>query len=173
MIDSLSNKDILLVQHVKRWHMIRMRDEQNVAAHSYNVAMLLMRMLRILGRELDISAEEQLRVIEWALCHDVHEIEHGDVPSPSKVDSDDVEAQFWAARGIKAEPGLESRNFVVLMDRVEAYIYFVNHGRDGMQNGQPISAYLRQRVYDMLDYYASPVQDYVRNLMHDGENVYF
>ena len=174
MIETLSNSDILLAQHVKRWHMIRMQDRQSVAEHSYNVAMLTIKMLRDLDREgtYGITAEEQLAVLEWALCHDIHEIEHGDVPSPSAVNRDDAEDIFWNSRRREIGPSLEARNFVSLMDKVEAYIYFHHHGVDGKRNGQYISDYLYDRVQLALAQFSAPIQGYVNNLIDEATELY-
>ena len=174
MIENLSNNDILLAQHVERWHMIRMRDRQSVAEHSYNVAMLTIRMLRHLDKEgvYGISPEEQLAVMEWALCHDIHEIEHGDVPSPSAVNRDDVEDVFWNKRGREVGPSFEARNFVCLMDKVEAYLYFIHHGCDGMRDGKAISQYLYDRVTYSLDQFSQPIRDYVNDLIRTGARLY-
>lgn len=174
MIENLSSNDILLAQHVKRWHMIRMQDRQSVAEHSYNVALLTIKMLRDLDKDgtYGISAEEQLAVMEWALCHDIHEIEHGDVPSPSAVNRDDVEDIFWNSRRRETGPSFEARNFVCLMDKVEAYIYFHHHGVDGKRGDEYISDYLRKRVDQALSQYSAPICDYVNNLIDEATSLY-
>lgn len=174
MIENLSNNDILLAQHVKRWHMIRMQDRQSVAEHSYNVAMLTIKMLRELDRDgaYGISPEEQLQVLEWALCHDIHEIEHGDVPSPSQVDRDFVEDIFWNKRNRETGPTYESQNFVTLMDKVEAYLYFLHHGYDGKRNDKYISDYLHERVEMALAQFSAPIQAYVHNLIDEAGELY-
>lgn len=174
MIHNLSTSDILLAQHVKRWHMIRMQDRQSVAEHSYNVAMLTIKMLRDLDRDkaYDISPEEELAVLEWALCHDIHEIEHGDVPSPSGVDRGLTEDLFWDKRRRETGPSFEARNFVCLMDKVEAYIYFHHHGFDGKRDGRYISDYLRDRVDRALKQFSAPIVDYVNALMDEATELY-
>lgn len=174
MIENLSNNDILLAQHVKRWHMIRMGDKQSVAEHSYNVAMLTIKMLRDLDRDgaYGITAEEQLSVLEWALCHDIHEIEHGDVPSPSGVDRGSTEDIFWNKRQREVGPSFEAQNFVCLMDKVEAYIYFHHHGFDGKRGDEYISDYLRNRVERSLSQFSAPIQNYVNQLIDDATELY-
>lgn len=174
MIHNLSTSDILLAQHVKRWHMIRMQDRQSVAEHSYNVAMLTIKMLRDLDRDkaYEISPEEELAVLEWALCHDIHEIEHGDIPSPSGVDRGLTEDLFWDKRRREIGPSFEARNFVCLMDKVEAYIYFHHHGFDGKRDGRYISDYLRDRVDRTLSQFSDPIQDYVNALMDEATELY-
>jgi len=174
MIENLSSSDILLAQHVKRWHMIRMQSPQSVAEHSYNVAMLTIKMLRDLDKEgaYGISPEEQLAVIEWALCHDIHEIEHGDVPSPSGVDRGATEDLFWDKRRREVGPSFEARNFVCLMDKVEAYIHFHHHGYDGKRDGKYISDYLRDRVDRALAQFSAPICDYVNSMMDEATELY-
>lgn len=174
MIHNLSTSDILLAQHVKRWHMIRMQDRQSVAEHSYNVAMLTIKMLRDLDRDkaYDISPEEELAVLEWALCHDIHEIEHGDVPSPSGVDRGLTEDLFWDKRRREIGPSFEACNFVCLMDKVEAYIYFHHHGFDGKRDGRYISDYLRDRVDRALKQFSAPIVDYVNALIDEATELY-
>lgn len=174
MIENLTPSDILLAQHVKRWHMIRMRDRQSIAEHSYNVAMLTIKMLRDLDKDgaYGIAPEEELAVIEWALCHDIHEIEHGDVPSPSAVSRDNVEAMFWDKRGRENGPSFEARNFVCLMDKVEAYIYFYHHGYDGIRGDSRISDYLLDRVDQAVSQFSDPIRSYVYNLINKAKVTY-
>lgn len=174
MIQNLSTNDILLAQHVKRWHMIRMRDEQSVAEHSFNVAMLTVKLLRALDKDgvYAISPEEQLAVMEWALCHDIHEIEHGDVPSPSAIDRGNADHIFWTVRKREKGPTLEARNFVSLMDKVEAYLYFLHHGCDAIRHGQGISTYLYNRVEDALNEFSRPVIDEVHYIINEGRRLF-
>lgn len=58
---------------VKRWHTWPTIKEQDVAAHSWGVAMVVAR--------IDPGNDA---VIKAALTHDLHEVESGDIPYPAK-----------------------------------------------------------------------------------------
>lgn len=146
----------MLVQEVRRWHMIRMRSEQSLAAHSYNVCMIAAKMARECSLGVDRAA-----LMEWALCHDVSEIEEGDTPSPVKSGI----SAFWSSRGF--EPPTMVRNIVRIADRIEAYLHFYHHGVDGVRRGVPISQYLLERVY--VD---NPYRTWTDNALEQGRRMY-
>lgn len=68
--------------HVNRWGILRRNRDQNVAEHSYFVAIYCMELVFLLGAE--ITPSEQLQLVHSALIHDVDEIWTGDMPGPAK-----------------------------------------------------------------------------------------
>lgn len=58
---------------VKRWHTHNVLKEQNLANHSWGVALILMEI-----------ANGDHELLQAALVHDLHESESGDIPYPAK-----------------------------------------------------------------------------------------
>lgn len=72
-------QDQIRAGKVKRWHILPV-PTQNVAEHSYNVALLA----RHIAEHLGYSRDWVVRVVEYALFHDVSEVLTSDVPTPIK-----------------------------------------------------------------------------------------
>lgn len=136
MISALSVTDILAPAHVHRWHMIRVKRTQTLAEHSFNVALLAGKIASLMKCHAEIMGE----VLQFALLHDIHETEYGDMPTPAKkfVRSrnsnilTEMEDHFWLSRG--AVP-LGSYSEVVprivkLADMTEAYLFYRVEGDD-------------------------------------------
>jgi hypothetical protein len=156
---------------VTRWHMIRMRAPQSLAEHSYNVCMLARKMMDTL--HLYRNDQDRLALMDYALCHDAHEIEHGDVPSPSEVGGGTyARGAFWTARGGLSFPPAHIVKIVRLMDRVEAYIHYTHHGCNGRQGSISIKDYLHGRVMGELRDWDKEVQDYVNALIEEVGPMY-
>jgi len=71
-----------VMSDVPRWTIVRTIRRQNVAEHSYFVALWMPRLLR---RHGIIDAETILAAVEYALHHDMSEVTTGDVPAPLKI----------------------------------------------------------------------------------------
>ena len=174
IMGSLSARDILATQHVKRWHMIEVKRTQNIAEHSYLVALLAAKMSTLLTRPL--SAQERVDLYEGALLHDVSEIEYGDIPTPTKrflVERglgffiDMMEAMFWEKRGSLAVPtGTASqvvKHLVRLADLTEAASFYSKEGTDAEKRHR-----LRQDAWNYANTYfphEQGVLDLVENFM--------
>ncbi len=61
--------------HIERFHTFPTIGKQNIASHSWGVALLT---------HTIYEGEPPVEAIMYALCHDIHEIEVGDVPAPTK-----------------------------------------------------------------------------------------
>lgn len=70
-------QDILRASSVTRWHIVATSREQNLAEHSFNVAMIS----RAICKELGI---DDTTATKLALEHDLDEIIYGDIPSHTK-----------------------------------------------------------------------------------------
>lgn len=71
-------QDILLLQDVGRWGIVRVSKRQSVAEHTFNVTMIA----RAIAKEAGVPDNE---LIKYALDHDIDEVMTGDIPSPAKV----------------------------------------------------------------------------------------
>lgn len=83
--------------HVKRWNMVRVLREQNLAEHLMLVQIVALETVdQYLSGPNHAANPDKLRadVMEWAMWHDMPEVVTGDVPTPMK--------KFVAAHGTKA-----------------------------------------------------------------------
>lgn len=98
---------------VKRWAIVKMKREQSVAEHSYNVATIVEKLFTMFPPDdahmNDLMAE--------AIRHDRDEIFTGDVPSPAKQDS----------RPCNHHP------LVKLADLIETLVFFVCNNDDSLE----------------------------------------
>jgi len=95
---------------IKRWGIIKMKREQSVAEHSYNVAVIVDRLFKILQVEDGVSAND---LVAEAVRHDRDEVYTGDVPSPAKKESNK-----------------HSHPLVKLADLIESIVFFKNNSDD-------------------------------------------
>jgi len=127
LVDAVANtkrmKNLLRSGLVERWHTHGRNLQQNVGEHSWGVALL------VLALRPDASAE----LLRAAILHDVHEIDFGDVPNPTKVRhpiisaiEDESEHAFWRAN-LLAPLRLtdEERRLLKACDRLEA-LFFIS-----------------------------------------------
>lgn len=133
----LSAEDILAMQHVRRWHMVRVRRDQTLAEHSATVAMYALQ-LAYLWRPAEAVGLAGA-ILDLALTHDSHEVEYGDTPSPA-VDPQAHDAgvdRFWQKRGIEVTaPRGEGEKFihqiVDLADKLEAALFYRLEGENSL-----------------------------------------
>jgi 5'-deoxynucleotidase len=90
------------LRYIERWSLMRNTTRENVAEHSYHVA-LLAHMLceignRIYGRSLNAD-----RAATLALFHDATEVFTGDIPTPVKHHNPRMLANFRELEGMAAE----------------------------------------------------------------------
>lgn len=156
---TLSGQDILATQHVKRWHMVRVRRVQTLAEHKSVVAMFAIKIAHLWDEDdpsYTLSPSEAVNIFDYALTHDSHEVEYGDPPSPA-VDVHPeahaaAEARFWGDRacGQWMPPVSEkTRLFVKIADKLEAHLFYLLEGED---------ARLKQRGDDKLKKLLDDVQ---------------
>jgi hypothetical protein len=139
VIKHLTLHDIQGMSHVKRWHCSSTRRSQNLAEHSYNVAMLALKLGSLLPNPLE--DEDRLQLLELALVHDIPETQFGDVPSPTKWHLRDahglhydqvMDAAFWVQRGADYAPNAEAtpivRDVLHIADVLEAALFIIPEG---------------------------------------------
>ena len=137
MIEFLSLDDIQSVQYIHRWHMVRTSRQQNLAEHSYTVALLAGR----IASQLATPPPPELwaSVLEYALVHDIPEIDYGDIPTPTKKAMVEMghpslmlqmEQAFWRKRGDDLDLAISplAQAIVTLADKIEAFLYYSEEG---------------------------------------------
>lgn len=141
MFDALTLQDIRATKDVTRWHMIRTKRPQNLAEHSYMVALIAGKLAELLGEPL--STIEERDMLRLALLHDIEEIEFGDIPTPTKKKIREaghgeiltiLEVTFWTNRGSMSTPEFHAshrvRALVRLADLIEAALFYNEEGED-------------------------------------------
>lgn len=131
-------EDILACGHLRRWHTRPEAAPQTLADHLAKVALLADRLGRHLPERYDDAVAHETLV--WALCHDLPETEHGDIPRPSKrwLDKhlirpyDEMVAEdWWQDRGEPVpEPCPLAAALVEVADILEAATRYWTYGLD-------------------------------------------
>jgi 5'-deoxynucleotidase len=79
------------LRFIRRWSLMRNTEPENVAEHSYYVA-LLTHALGTIARDLFHRRIDVDRAVTLALFHDVSEVITGDIPTPVKHHNSDIVA---------------------------------------------------------------------------------
>lgn len=93
---------IYRLRYIERWSLMRNVIKENVAEHSYNVA-ILTHVLCTIANEIfhrDLATNEAVSI---ALFHDVTEVFTGDIPTPVKHQNPDILSNFRKIEEIAAD----------------------------------------------------------------------
>lgn len=90
------------LQHIERWSLMRNTDSENVAEHSFHVA-LLAHALGTISREIFKRDVDPNALIAYALFHDATEAFTGDIPTPVKHHNPRILANFREIEDMAAE----------------------------------------------------------------------
>lgn len=126
--------DMLGLSDVRRWNVVRTLRNQSVSEHAFNVV--------IIATDLEyrlpivLPPTEKLRMMWWALIHDVPETLTGDIDGKFKrahpevraavCEAEDIEFPWFAAYSKSVHP--HSKAIVKLADRVEALRFIQDWG---------------------------------------------
>ncbi len=84
---------IYRLRYIERWSLMRNVVKENVAEHSYHVAMLTHALCTI-GNEVFDKQLPTERIVTTALFHDTTEVITGDIPTPIKHHNQDILHHF-------------------------------------------------------------------------------
>ncbi|TVX98008.1 5'-deoxynucleotidase [Cohnella terricola] len=110
------------LRHIERWSLMRNTTHENVAEHSFHVAVIA-HALGSIAREIfhkDISPDE---LAAYALFHDATEVFTGDIPTPVKHHNPRILANFREIEDLAAErllstvPGELRESYQPLLNR--------------------------------------------------------
>lgn len=76
--------DIIKLSHIKRWHRMRVRREQNLAEHSFNVTAIAYNIYQDIVPEELKNDKDTNSLLVYSLFHDAGEMYTGDIASPFK-----------------------------------------------------------------------------------------
>ncbi|MFC5704331.1 5'-deoxynucleotidase [Cohnella faecalis] len=90
------------MQYIERWSLMRNTSQENVAEHSYRVA-LLTHVLCSIARNVYKKDIDPDRAAGYALFHDATEVITGDIPTPVKHHNPRILANFREIEAIAAD----------------------------------------------------------------------
>jgi len=90
------------LQHIERWSLMRNATRENVAEHSFHVA-LLAHALGSIAREIFGKDVDPGALVSYALFHDAGEVFTGDIPTPVKHHNPRILANFREIEELAAE----------------------------------------------------------------------
>lgn len=123
---SMEINDVYRASEVMRWHIVKTRQKQSIAEHSFMVAMIANVFLDdLLGETCDEMDSLRAQLLQYALVHDLDEVITGDIPSPFKqlmtVDVEDLTGDILGERMSNMFGACEMiKDIVKLADVVEA-----------------------------------------------------
>jgi 5'-deoxynucleotidase YfbR-like HD superfamily hydrolase len=120
----LTLREKLRTSSVKRWHIVAVVREQNVAEHSFNVCLIAEEIARILGVPEKLEA-----VRKHAIHHDIPEVITGDLPTTIKKTYSLEGKDFDYILDPDSEPQSKIVAWIVkLADIIEAVLYLQQYG---------------------------------------------
>lgn len=136
---SMTTYEQLRLCHVKRWHIVQTHREQTVAEHSYAVAVIAGSLAAAMRWNGLLHDGQRLRLLQWAMSHDMMEAKTGDMPTPFKRALEAVggagivdKAEDWVDRDTAAAyrsiKGTEVEMIVKLADQIEAIFFLQDNG---------------------------------------------
>lgn len=157
---SLTVYEQLRACHVRRWHIVQTSREQTLAEHSFAVAVIAGSLAAAMRWNGLLQESGKLKLLQWALAHDIIEVRTGDMPTPFKRDleavggkgivekaEDRVDADTMAA--YRQVRGTEVETIVKLADQIEA-IFFLQDNGVGAHAKQVLDG-LRAILSDMVN----------------------
>ena len=159
-------------KYINRWGLMRSNDPENVCEHSMETAVLA-HALAVAARDIfgkDISPE---KIAVAALYHDCSEILTGDLPTPVKYRSDDLQTAYKAAEHDaknrlfatlppELQPGYESAvyfeeqdpglyRYVKAADKLSAYLKCINETASGNREFTRAEATIKASLDQMAE----------------------
>lgn len=150
----------LRASYTKRWTIINTSRTQSIAEHSFNVTGIAVRLAQAMGWSGMLHHSEHMKLVTWALSHDIVEVYTGDIPTPFKRALEQnganilkAEEQFLKEYGgmSREVEGTEVGMIVKMADMIEAIWFLKDHGVG--QHAEKVLHGLYDNLYDMTDKY--------------------
>nr|DAH56186.1 MAG TPA: putative hydrolases of HD superfamily [Caudoviricetes sp.] len=151
----MTPRDLMRAQYVNRWQIVPTSRPQNVAQHSWAVAMLAMDLWCRRTGEQPGDSVWCGRVAIMALWHDAPEVFTGDINTPTKIYLDvdkklkELENTAGDAYWYSIDTDGPVRVCVKIADFLEAMYWLMEHGEGSYANNQLHG--LNERFHQYLD----------------------
>lgn len=162
---TMTPRDLMRAQYVNRWQIVPTSRPQNVAQHSWAVAMLAMNLWcrRTGGQPGEAATDVELgKIAVMALWHDAPEVFTGDINTPTKIflnasnALDELENTAGDAY-LESMDGGPIRVCVKIADFLEAMYWLMEHGDGHYANNQLHG--LNERFHQYLESIAPTWRD--------------
>jgi len=131
-------KNQLLLQDIKRWHIVPTVVQQTVADHTYGVMVIALKLCSFLPRGCPV---DPYAVLLEAMSHDMGEVGFGDVPSRERDTADEDAVLEWIKLNI-------TQRIVKLADMLE--MSFTLERIAPTARGKAISTHFQKRCLQLL-----------------------
>ena len=153
--------NIMRAAWVKRWGIVRTMREQNIAEHSFTVAMISEELCKRVGWEFDEGGSMHgirgLEVLRWALWHDMAEVFTGDIPTPTKLKLKESDPELLQKIEDEFAPDIAALRkntnrlwieIVKVADYLEAIAFLEREG--GNQEAEDVKTLLRKQLIEYI-----------------------
>lgn len=151
-----------VLSHVPRWAIIRTIKQQNVAEHSYYVAIYAKEIAEFVNLDKD-----EVPLLVWvALLHDAEEMVTGDIPTPSKERHLHIQ-RYQILRDVEiglspdTNLSLAAHKILKIADCFEAIMFLVDEQYIGNITVFELTAHLTDQLQSMCDDLHPELYDYL------------
>jgi len=160
------------LQYVKRWGIVNVNNPQNVAAHSWAVAMLAVGIAQTLCNFLEMGSDAPSidRVLRAGMFHDASEVFTGDLATPVKNDEilsrqlDGMEGRWMLAVGLSpllADVSVMEWEIVKLADLAESVKWLTENANISMGHPHIVRDGIVRRLNSRLIDFPEAVHHYL------------
>lgn len=115
-------------QFVRRWNLVATSSPNNVASHSFNVAVISM---AIKDRMFNTASIDDGELCKFAILHDIDEVYTGDLPTPTKeaIRNKGVEPNnLFMGQGEEEPPSEAIKKIIKMADLIDNYTFIRQYG---------------------------------------------
>jgi len=136
-------------QYTKRWTMVGADMDNNVATHSFNVALIAMDIRKRMSYDRAVT---EMELCYFAVIHDIKEVYTGDIPTPTKMkmrasgfDPDTFDPDIPEEK----QPSPDAASILKAADLIDNYVFIFGHGTG--TRARTVAAEASRRLGEYLD----------------------